>query len=180
MLTYFSDYADSYLAILKQLVRREIHLRQGLTPLTRPKEKTDDFRPLKVAVSPLSYGPITDKMLASALLRSMGNARFVSVVADPRIEKVMEGLNSAIKSVMTDIAKVAPKVDGFVDVGRYLHDVFWLDLGQLLYVLDRSFSVFDAFYPFRNVSFSTRDFWTEIAAADRSGLTRGRWRPVES
>jgi hypothetical protein len=41
----------------------------------------------------------------------------------------------------------------------------------LLYVLDRSLSVSDAFAPLYNISFSTRDFWTEVAAADRMGVS---------
>jgi hypothetical protein len=73
MMAFYADYTDSYLAIVQQLVRHEDHLRQGLTPLTTAGEVCHDFRPLKVAVSPLSYGPISDKMLASGLLRSFAN-----------------------------------------------------------------------------------------------------------
>lgn len=47
MMAFFSDYTDSYLAILEQLVRHEVHLRQGLTPLTRNDEKSTIFGQLK-------------------------------------------------------------------------------------------------------------------------------------
>jgi hypothetical protein len=62
----------------------------------------------------------------------------------------------------------------------YFIDVFWLDLGQALYVLDRANTVVDAFKPLQFVTFTTRDFWTELAFADAQGLTKARWRPVSN
>ena len=38
MFAFFQDYSDSFLAILSQLVRHEVHLRQGQTPLTSADE----------------------------------------------------------------------------------------------------------------------------------------------
>jgi hypothetical protein len=58
MFSFFQDYSDSFLAMLAQLVRHEVHLRQGKTPLTSANEAVADLRPVKVAVSPLSYGPV--------------------------------------------------------------------------------------------------------------------------
>ena len=74
MMAFYADYTNSYLAIVQQLVRHEYCLRQGLTPLTTTGEDCHNFRPLKVAVSPLTYGPVSDKMLASGLLRSFAES----------------------------------------------------------------------------------------------------------
>ena len=74
MFVFFRDYSDSFLAMLAQLIRHEIRLRQGQTPLTTIGEAVADLRPVKVAVSPLSYGPVSDKLLSSSILRSLVGA----------------------------------------------------------------------------------------------------------
>lgn len=181
MMTFYGDYTNSYLAILLQLVRHEDHLRQGLTPLTTVGEVCHDFRPLKVAVSPLSYGPASDKMLASGLLRSFANVTLHPVVNDPTHRKITEDFNKAVRQIYSVIPKLAPKTkDGGVNIFAYFLDVFWLDLGQALYVLDRAKTVVDALTPSQFVTFTTRDFWTEVAFADAQGLTKDRWRPLRT
>jgi hypothetical protein len=179
MMAFYADFADSYLAIVQQLVRHEDCLRQGLTPLTTPGEVCHDFRPLKVAVSPLSYGPISDKMLASGLLRCFANIALQPVSSDPAAKMVTDKFNRAVRQIYDVVPKLAPKKkDGAIDLFAYFLDVFWLDLGQVLYVLDRANSVVDAFTPLQFVTFTTRDFWTEVAFADSQGLTNDRWRPL--
>jgi hypothetical protein len=179
MMAFYSDYADSYLAIVHQLVRHEDNLRQGLTPLTTTGEVCHDFRPLKVAVSPLSYGPVSDKMLASGLLRSFANIKLHPVSGDAAAKKMTDKFNEAVREIFSVVPKLAPKnKDGLINLFAYFLDVFWLDLGQALYVLDRANTVVDAFTPLQLVTFTTRDFWTELALAEAGGLTKARWRPL--
>lgn len=49
---------------------------------------SSDDRVLKVAVSPLSFGPATDKALASVLLRAIANAELVATSGDEQDEKL--------------------------------------------------------------------------------------------
>ncbi len=178
MFAFFRDYTDSFLRMLSQLVRHEINLRAGDTPLTKPGEPVDDFQPVKVAVSPLSYGPVSDKALSNAVVRSLVGAKLTVVVPDKENERIIADFNRRSAKILDDIASVAPKQDGLVELFPYLIDVFWLDLGQLLYVLDRANTVWDAFRPLKHITFGSRDFWTELAHAERGGLTTGKWRPV--
>jgi hypothetical protein len=178
MFAFFRDYSDSFLRMLSQLVRHEIHLRQGGTPLTIAGEATDDLRPVKVAISPLSYGQVSDKSLSSSLIRSLVGARFTLVSPDEANQRIIEAFNKSVEAAVSDMALVAPKRDGTADLIHYLMDVYWLDLGQLLYVLDRANTVWDAFTPMSRITFSSRDFWTELAHADRVGVTAGKWRLV--
>ena len=178
MFAFFQDYSESFLRILSQLIRHEVHLRQGCTPLTTEGEMTEDLRPIKVAVSPLSYGPVSDKMLASSLVRSLVGAKLTLITPDKQNQKIIDAFNKRAKAVVADMALVAPKKDGRTELFPYLIDVFWLDMGQLLYVLDRANSVWDAFRPMKHITFSSRDFWTELAHADRVGLTKGKWRQL--
>ena len=132
MMAFYADYTDSYLAIVHQLVRHEDHLRQGLTPLTAIGEVSHDFRPLKVAVSPLSYGPVSDKMLASGLLRSFANVSLHPVSNDAASETVTEKFNKVVRQIYHVVPKLAPKKhNGTDDIFAYFLDVFWLDLGQV-------------------------------------------------
>lgn len=175
---FLSDYSDSYLAMLQQLARHEAHLRAGVTPLSMEGEQLDNARPVKVAISPLSFGPVSDKTLASSLVRAYARNYAIPLTADPASAEIVDGFNKAVKDALTQITRVAPKRDGVADLFAYVTDVFWVDLGQFLYVMDRALSAWDAFYPLRHITFSTRDFWTEVAFADRSGLTAERWRPA--
>jgi hypothetical protein len=172
MFAFFQDYSDSFLAMLAQLVRHEVHLRQGQTPLTAQDEAVADLRPVKVAVSPLSYGPVSDKLLSGSILRSLVGARLVLVAPDQANQKIIDAFNRRTEGVIADMAVVAPKKDGLADLFPYLIDVFWLDLGQLLYILDRANTIWSAFQPFKHITFSSRDFWTELAHADRGAHTR--------
>lgn len=178
MFAFFRDYTDSFLRMLSQLVRHEINLRAGDTPLTKPGEVAGDFRPVKVAVSPLSYGPVSDKALSSTVVRSLVGAKLTVVVPDRENERIIADFNKRTAQLLDDIAKVAPRRDGLAHLIPYVVDVFWLDLGQLLYILDRADTVWDAFRPLRHITFGSRDFWTELAHAERGGLTTGKWRPV--
>lgn len=179
MMAFYSDYADSYLAIVHQLVRHEDNLRQGLTPLTTAGDVCHDFGPLKVAVSPLSYGPVSDKILASGLLRSFANIELHPASSDLAAQKMTDKFNAAVRDIFNLVPKLAPKnKDGLINLFSYFIDVFWLDLGQALYVLDRADTVVDAFTPLQFVTFTTRDFWTELAYADMQGVTKARWRPL--
>ena len=179
MFAFFSDYADSFLAMVEQLARHERHFREGLLPLMQTSDNIADTRLLKVAVSPLSYGPLSDKVLAGSGLRALATATLhAKSEEDPAAIKAAGKLNAAVRSTLAEIALSAPKRDGLIDLRAYLIDVFWLDLGQVLYVLGRSHTAWDAFAPLKNITYSTRDFWTEVAFADRGGLTKDRWRPL--
>lgn len=178
MFKFFEDYSDSFLRMLSQLVRHEHHLRQGHTPLTIAYEATGDLRPIKVAVSPLSYGPVSDKMLSNNLIRSLINTRLMLVTPHKGNQRIIDEFNRRAESVIGDMVLLAPRRDGLAHLFPFLIDVFWLDLGQLLYILDRANTVWDAFTPLKHITFSSRDFWTELAHADRSGLTAGKWRQI--
>ncbi|MDX6458397.1 MAG: hypothetical protein QOE55_2094 [Acidobacteriaceae bacterium] len=179
MMAFYADYIDSYLAMVRQLVRHEDHLRKGLTPLTTAGEVCHDFRPLKVAVSPLSFGPVSDKMLASGLLRSFANVALHPVSSDAAHKTTVDRFNKAMRKIYDIVPKLAPKTkDGTINLFAYFIDVFWLDLGEVLYVLDRANTVVDAFTPLKVMTFTTRDFWTEVAFADAQGFTKIHWRPL--
>ena len=158
MMMFYKDYCDSYLSMVLQLVRHEKYLRDGVTPLTDEGEDTQNLRPLKVAVSPLSYGPVGDKMLASSLLRCFAGIKLVPLSPDDRAAKTTNEFNKLVRSIFSYASDLAPfDKDGNKNVFAYLLDLFWLDLGQLLYALDRGNSVESALRPFQFMTFATRD-----------------------
>ena len=102
-----------------------------------------------------------------------------SIEADPAKQRIIDVFNKRAEGIIANMALVAPKKDGLAELFPYLMDVFWLDLGQLLYILDRAEIRFqDAFQPVKHITFSSRDFWTEVAHVDRGGLAKGKWRPL--
>jgi hypothetical protein len=118
-------------------------------------------------------------MLASSLLRSFANVALQPVSGDAASKAVTDKFNKAVRQIYSNVQKLAPKKkNGNIDLFAYFLDVFWLDLGQALYVINRANTVVDAFRPFQFVTFTTRDFWTEVALADMQGLTSSRWRPL--
>ena len=175
--SYIADYTKSYLAMIKQLMLHEKSIRSNLNPLV---DATDDFatmRPLKIAVSPLSYGQLGDKVFASSIIRGLFNANLVAAPGQDPLEniKVVEAFNESLSEARSLIVDLAPKRNGFAELAPYLIDFFWVDLGQAVYVLHRANSVINAFQPLKHITFSTRDFWTEVATADRGGMTRESW-----
>lgn len=179
LMAFFSDYTKSFLAMLKQLVRHDSSLRKGLTPLAGEEEDLRRLRSFKVAVSPLSYGPASDKMLASSLVRSFLNARLYPLEINEKNQKITDEFNSAFDEIRRLITEVVPVEDyGKRDAFPYFINVIWVDLGQALYAIDRGNSVAEAFKPIQHMTFSTRDFWTEAAFADMQGITAPYWRPI--
>jgi hypothetical protein len=176
MMTFYSDYTNSYLAMVGQLVRHENHLRQGLTPLTGDGEICCDFRTLKIAVSPISYGPVSDKMLANNLLRAFHNITLYPLSNDAECKRITDAFNKAVRKIFDgQVYNLAPKgPDGKINLFAYFLDIFWMDLGQVLYLLDRSKTVTEAFTKMQFLTYRTHDLWTEIAFVDGHGLTKGR------
>lgn len=178
MLKFLDDYSNSFLALLQQLVRHERHVKRGCTPLTRPDDDLGALRVTKIAVSPLSFGPASDQVLSNALMNAIAQARLVSAAEDPEHTAILDRFNTAIQACMNDIADIAPRPDGPVDLGHYMMRVSWTDLGQVLYCLDRGRSVVDGTGVLMHLTFSTRDFWTDIAFAERNGLGERNLYPL--
>ena len=177
MMAFIEDFTNSFMALLRQLVRHDHNIKCGFSPLTADGENLDEIRVTMVAVSPLSYGPVSDHVLLNALFRSIAAARFGSTRDDAKHDEILDAFNDTIGQIMDDIVHVAPRKQGQLDLFAYMLHVFWLDLGQLLYVLQRGRSVPDGLSALRHVTFSTQDFWTETALADRTPLTEKHWHP---
>ena len=178
MMKFLDDYTNSFLALLRQLVRHDRNIKRGLRPLTGPDDDPADHRITKIAVSPLSFGPASDHLLSNALMNAIAQAQLVSVDGDPDRTAILDRFNTAIEACMNDIDEIAPRSDGLVDLGRYMMRASWFDLGQLLYCLDRGRSVLDGVSALMHLTFSTRDFWTEVAFAERNGLSNRNWHPL--
>ena len=178
MIAFLDDYTKSYLSLLKQLVRHDRHLKNDLTPLTTTGEDLDAVSVMKVAVSPLSYGPASDKFLANTLLGSIVHAGLMSTGPDPNRNRILNEFNKTIDEIMSELMEAGTQENGEIDLFGYMLSVMWLDLGQLLYVLDRGLSVEKGLSALKHLTFVTRDFWTEAAFADRQQITAGEWHPV--
>ena len=180
LMAFIDDYTKSFLALLGQLVRHDRNIKRGLTPLSEPGEDATALRITKIAVSPLSYGPASDHVLTNALMHSIADARLHAAEADPEHVRILKKFNDSIRDSIEIVDEIATKQDGKVDMVRYFMGVFWFDLGQLLYALHRGHSVIDAVSAFRHLTFSTRDFWTEAAFADRTTLSEPKWGPIRA
>ena len=177
IVAFINDYSNSFLALLRQLVRHDRNIRSGLTPLTATDDEPGTLRIRKVAVSPLSFGPASDNVMTNALIHSIAQAQLVSVDGPPEHARILGAFNDTVEQSLRDIDHVALRSGGQVDLVTYLMDVLWLDLGQLLYVLHRGHSAIDGVSALSHLTFGTRDFWTEAAIADRKGFTKRNWRP---
>ena len=172
-----ADLTKSYLSMLQQLVRHEHNIKGGLTPLTQSGECIDSLRVTKIVVSPLSFGPASDKLLSSSLLRSMTSARLEAVTQDQETTDTLQSFNQKVVDILIELQEFALDDNGELNLFEYMHNVFWLDLGELLYILERGRSVSQAFAPLKSVTFASRDFWTEASFVDQQGLTAKDWYP---
>ena len=179
-MAFLLDYTTSFLALVRQLVRHERNFKAGLTPLPHLDGATDATRITKVAVSPLCYGPSSDHFLLGSLLRSIMYARLHSTTGDPNHANILAEFNKKIDQVTRDIEQISSYDSGELDVFAYLLDLFWFDLGQLLYALHRGRSVFQGLSLLKNITFGTQDYWTEAASADHQGLAKRHWFPIQT
>ena len=111
-------------------------------------------------------------------IASFAGARFSSVDGNEKHVDILDALNDRVDQIMNDIEQVAPRRGGQIDLFRYMLHVFWLDLGQLVYALQRGRSLVDGLSALRNFTFGTQDFWTEAALTDRQSLTDSKWHPA--
>ena len=171
-LSLIDDFTKSYLSLVEQLVRHEGNLRRGLIPITNDDEDLTRIHVRMIAVSPLSYGPASDTVLASALVRALLGARVTSTDSDDRSVRVVQDFANKVRSIESELADADPRVNKRISIPGYFTNVMWLDLGQLVYLLRRSRSAGDALA--RHITFGTGDFWTETAYLDRQRQSAGK------
>jgi len=176
--TLIKDYGASFLAMLRQLVRHDRNIKSGLTPLIRPDDDPESLRITKVAVSPLSYGPVSDHVNAASLVQSILHARLAPKNGSPENIRILDEFNRMLDKIVEEIDAVAVDETEEFKLSAYLLDVFWLDLGQLLYALHRGRSVVHGVTALRSLTFQSRDFWTETALAERQGHIDNHWHPL--
>ena len=176
-MAFLLDYTNSFVALLRQLIRHERNIKGGLTPLARSEDAIDAVRITKVAVSPLCFGPSSDHVLAGSLFRAIVRARLHSATGNGVHVKTLDAFNKKLDQITRDLERLAHEEGAQLDLFRYSIDLFWLDLGQLLYALRRGRSLLDALSALRHITYGTQDFWTEAAFADRGGLTMRHWHP---
>ena len=149
-------------------VRHEGNLRRGLIPITKNDDDLTRIHVRMVAVSPLSYGPASDRVLASALVRAIVGAQVTATQSDERSVRIVQEFSKKIKNIESELSDSDPRVNKRIDIPGYFTNVMWLDLGQLVYLLNRSRSANQALE--RNLTFGSGDFWTETAILDRGGF----------
>lgn len=169
---FYADYARSYLPMLEQLARHEGHVKGGYTSLIKASEVTDDLQIEKIAVSPVSYGPIGDRMGTTAVQSALFHASLHALdEADTDAAKAIKAFNKALRKAQDEIVKAAPlDHEGKLDLFVFFLFTHWLDLGQLLFALDRVNRIDQALRPIRHMTTGSRDFWSEMANATSMGL----------
>ena len=115
-MAFIDDYTKSFLVMLRQLVRHDRNIKQGLTPLTGADDDPTALRITKIAVSPLSYGAASDHVLANALLHSIADARLHSAEGNPENVRILDAFNETLERTMNDIDQVAPRKHDQVDM----------------------------------------------------------------
>lgn len=179
IVAFINDYNKSFLALLELLVRHDKHIKCDRTGLTKDAEDAKAVRVRKVAVSLLSYGPVADNVLLNSLTIAITRARLNSADGNSAAVKVFDEFNEKVAQILEDILEIVPNLNGDIDMHGFLMDVCWFDLGQLLYALHRGRSVVKGVTALQHLTFSTRDYWTEAAWADKRGHTKPNWHPLE-
>ncbi|BCI65938.1 hypothetical protein [Acetobacter aceti] len=169
MAQYLLDFDTSYLAMLKQLVRHETHLRGGNAELPSIAAGS---RITKVAVSPLTYGPLSDVHLSQSILLGLFRVTLHTSVPNDRDAKILANLAKDVNSIGRSLENFVGQRSGqYRDVRVALMDYQWLDMAQLDAVVRLKAGVSAAFKILRQVSFASHDFWHEVALQSR--LERG-------
>ncbi|QEE40859.1 MULTISPECIES: hypothetical protein [unclassified Methylobacterium] len=175
---YLTDFSQSYLAMLRQLSRHEINIKAGHTEIASINDDWSALRLIKLAISPLSYGQMSDKVLLRAIMGSLTRAVFHSVTGRPEDDDAINSFNQNLRKLFILLQQVAPNEEGKIDLGAYLFNVHWLDLGEIIHLLSISRSVSEASRLLMPVTYASRDFWTELAFLERQGMFAVARRPL--
>ena len=162
---FYNDYAQSFLPMVRQLAKHTRHLRAGATPVASAQEAST-LEVERIAVSPVSFGPIGDGLTTTALMSALPGVRIHALRADPKAHISTETFNTAVAKTMKELAQAIPKnAEGHHDLFDFFLSTRWLDLGQLLFALDRTDSVDTALQGIKHLTTGSRDFWSEFAFA---------------
>lgn len=172
------DYGQSFAEMIFQLARHEKHIRLGQCAHSKLVLDARSDRLSKIAVSALSHGPVGDKVLGIAIISALSRAEILPVENDPKAAENLKDVTKLARKLLDEIAKFQPLKNDQIDLHSFMFDVKWLDIGELSYVLGRAANIENALAPIRAMTFSSRDVWTEIAIAERSGLTAKYWKSL--
>ena len=104
-------------------------------------------------------------MTTTALISALAPIKIVAKNGDEKLAASLHVFNKAVSNLMQELIHVVPtNEDGHYDFFDYFLFTHWLDLGQLLFALDRSNSVNDALRPIRHITTGSRDFWTDYCS----------------
>jgi hypothetical protein len=162
---FYDDYAKSFLPLVLQLARHERHIRDGSAPV--PIHVRAAARVEKVAVSPVSYGQVGDRLFQTAIQEALFRVKLDVLDEDQERSKSMNYFNASLKKTQNEIIRTATNDAGEINFHEFFLFTHWLDIGQLLFALERAERVHDALRPIRHASFQTRDFWSEYVFAAR-------------
>lgn len=172
------DYAGSFAALALQLARHENAILAKATPLMF--DANSDGQITHVALSPLSFGPISDRGLMRPLLNALLSAEITATEGDTTSRQILAKLDKTLKGLLSQLQSVAINEAGQLDLHPLMLRFFWLDIGELLYLLQRASSVTQALRPLRYLTFTSRDFWTEVAMLDLSSIGKDSWAPPKA
>lgn len=163
---FYADYARSFLPMVCQLARHDHRLRSGST-LIATREEASALNVERIAVSPVSFGPIGDGLTTTALISALPGVRIHPLRDDDRTaQKSIDAFNEAVSRLMKELAQAIPKdKNGQHDLFEFFLVTHWVDLGQLLVALYHADRVDNAFRPIRHLTTGSRDFWTKFAFA---------------
>ena len=172
-LSFLDDISKSVFPLVFQLARHEKHIRENLTPLNTAFP-SDKLSITKIAVSTLTYGAVTDNLFLKSMFVALSGSKLSAI--EKENEKTVKEFNKQYQKALTKVLEVSDKNDeGLYELNPFFFRTRWVDLGQLIYLLDRSNDVSNALRPIRHLTFSSRDMWNEIAYADRGGFASGVW-----
>ncbi|PKR48125.1 hypothetical protein [Thalassospira povalilytica] len=175
MMKFYEDYGQAYIKMLGQLAGRELHLREGEVDSYLLEGSLSAGRVIKLAVSPTSFGPITSRTMTTGIVNALASMKLAATEEIDDHHSVVGDFNKELDKLYHNLKLVAPLREQKSDLQSYLHGVYWLDLGQLSYLLSRAPNVFEALRPLSATTFCTNDLWSEIAFAERTGLTKRCW-----
>lgn len=174
---FLNDISQSFFNTMEQLARHEFNIRTCTTPINANDDVGRELVIEKIVVSPLSFGPVSDKMFQTSLMRTFSRTELVDSTGKFRNKKLVSSFNKGRQRVFSSIKNALDHSEPDTDLHTFFLFSQWLDVSQVLYCLSRVDNAIDAFKPLRHLSFSSRDFWTEIAYAEKQLLTGPYWPP---
>jgi hypothetical protein len=163
------DLSRSFLAMLVQMTRHEIALREaGSIKFKNGTELTLNGRGIeRIAITMLDHGSLQNRVFIRNIIRAMLNITVHS--DDPDADLALRTVNATVRKLRANLQQLAQLAEEefWQFLRHYDFGTWWLSVDQLSVLSTKGVALWDTLRPIRHMTWQTGDLINEFALAEK-------------